>query len=78
MYACFPGKYTLNKMLEWCNQKKYRSEFMDELEDRTMPDLEVEKFECTLCDTNALTVNGPCYAKTNTPLRIEKPVPVRG
>jgi hypothetical protein len=39
-----------------------------------MPDLEVEKFQCTLCDTDALRTNGPCFAKVASgPLRIEKP-----
>jgi len=39
-----------------------------------MPDLEVEKFQCTLCDSSSLTANGPCYAKTATTLRVEKPM----
>lgn len=43
-----------------------------------MPDLETEKFQCTLCDSSALTVNGPCYAKTSPTLRVEKPVAARG
>lgn len=33
VYACFPGKYTLVKMLEWCNKGGYKSEFKDELEE---------------------------------------------
>jgi hypothetical protein len=31
VYACFPGKYTLDRMLEWCNKSRYRSNLYDEL-----------------------------------------------
>jgi hypothetical protein len=43
-----------------------------------MPDLEVEKFQCTLCDSDSLRVDGPCFAKPPGALRVEKPAAARG
>lgn len=31
VFACFPTKYSVEKMLEWCNAGKYQREFYDEL-----------------------------------------------
>jgi hypothetical protein len=73
VYACFPGKYRLSQMLDYCNKSRYRNNFYDEIGDRTSPDIEAERYQCTLCDTNNLTVAGPCFAKTSARLAAEKP-----